>query len=100
MNLKWDKIALFVGGVLFGTAGFKILGSKDARKVYTHTTAAALRMRECALATVTNLREHAGDILADAQQINEDRVAAEEQYIEDCCAEAEAPVVEASVAAE
>ena len=30
---------LFAAGVLFGTAGLKILGSKDARKVYAHTTA-------------------------------------------------------------
>ena len=35
------KIALFVGGTLFGSAGFKILGSKDAKKVYTHATADA-----------------------------------------------------------
>ena len=25
------KIALFVGGTLFGSAGFKLLGSRDAR---------------------------------------------------------------------
>ena len=31
MMLK--KIGLFAAGVLFGTAGFKILGSKDAQKV-------------------------------------------------------------------
>ena len=30
MNLT-GKIALFVGGTLFGSAGFKLLGSKDAR---------------------------------------------------------------------
>ena len=29
------KIGLFAGGVLFGTAGVKILSSKDAKKVYT-----------------------------------------------------------------
>ena len=29
------KIALFVGGVVFGSAGFKVLASKDAKKVYT-----------------------------------------------------------------
>ena len=40
------KIAAFAGGVLFGTAGFKLLGSKDARKVYTHVTAAALRCKD------------------------------------------------------
>ena len=43
MNMtKW---ATFVGGVLFGTAGIKILSSKDAKKVYTHTTAAVLRAK-------------------------------------------------------
>lgn len=40
------KIALFVGGTLFGSTGFKLLGSRDARKVYTHTTAAVLRCRD------------------------------------------------------
>ena len=37
------KIALFAAGVLFGTAGIKLLGSKDAKRAYAHTTAAALR---------------------------------------------------------
>ena len=36
------KVGLFAAGVLFGTAGIKLLGSKDAKKVYAHTTAAAL----------------------------------------------------------
>ena len=30
---------MFTAGVLFGTAGIKLLGSKDAKKVYAHTTA-------------------------------------------------------------
>ena len=29
------KLALFLGGVVFGSAGFKVLSSKDAKKVYT-----------------------------------------------------------------
>ena len=32
------KLALFLGGVVFGSAGFKVLSSKDAKKVYTQTT--------------------------------------------------------------
>ena len=40
------KIGLFGAGVLFGTVGLKILGSKDAQKVYAHTTAAALRAKD------------------------------------------------------
>ena len=79
------KIGLFVGGVLFGTAGIKILSSKDAKKVYTHTTAAALRAKESVMSTVTTVKEYAGDILADAKEINEKRAAAENQVIEDCC---------------
>ena len=46
------KIALFVGGVVFGSAGFKVLASKDAKKVYTQTTAAVLRMKDSTMETV------------------------------------------------
>ena len=77
------KLAAFAGGVLFGTAGLKVLSSKDAKKVYTHTTAAALRAKECVMTTVTAIRENAGDILADARQVNEERQAAEDAVIED-----------------
>lgn len=31
------KTVLFAAGVLFGTAGLKMLGNKDAKKVYAHT---------------------------------------------------------------
>ena len=75
------KLIAFAGGLLFGTAGVKILASKDARKVYTHTTAAVLRGKECVMTTVTKIRESAGDVLADAKQINEER--AEQEIIED-----------------
>ncbi len=30
VNTFWAKLGLFAGGVLFGTAGIKILSSKDA----------------------------------------------------------------------
>ena len=36
------KIGLFAAGVLFGTAGIKLLGSRDVRKVYAHTAAAVV----------------------------------------------------------
>lgn len=61
------KIALFVGGVVFGSAGFKVLASKDAKKVYTQTTAAVLRMKDSTMETVNKVQEQAGDILADAR---------------------------------
>ena len=78
------RIGLFAAGVLFGTAGLKILSSKDAKKVYTQTTAAVLRMKDCTMQTVNKVQEEAGDILADAKAINESRAAeAAQEVIED-----------------
>lgn len=86
MKLNLKKIGLFAGGVLFGTAGIKILTSKDAKKLYTNATAAVLRAKECIMTVVSNAKENAGDILADAKNINEERIKAEE-VIEDTSAE-------------
>lgn len=84
MMLNAKKVALFVGGVVFGSAGFKILASKDAKKVYTQTTAAVLRMKDATMETVNKVQEQAGDILADAKAINETRAAeAAAEVIED-----------------
>ena len=78
------KLALFLGGVVFGSAGFKVLSSKDAKKVYTQTTAAVLRMKDCTMETVSKVQEQASDILEDAKAINEARAAkAEAEVIED-----------------
>ena len=71
------KTVCFLGGVLFGTAGIKVLSSKDAKKVYTHCTAAALRAKDSVMETVECVRENAEDIYADAKQLNEDREKAE-----------------------
>ena len=83
--MKWDKIGLFAGCVLFGTAGVKILSSKDAKKAYTHATAAVLRAKECVMTTATTIKENCDDVLADAKEINEQR--AEAEVVEDTAAE-------------
>ena len=78
------KIALFVGGTLFGSYGFKLLGSKDAKKLYTHTTAAVLRCKDQVMRDVESVQENCSDILADAKAINEAKAAEREAaYIED-----------------
>ena len=78
---KLKKAGIFAGGVLFGTAGVKILASDDAKKVYTNCTAAVLRAKECVLKTATTIQENAEDIYAEAQQINEERAAKDaEEY--------------------
>lgn len=88
MDMK--KIGLFAAGVLFGTAGIKVLSSKDAKKAYAQTTAAALRVKDSVMTTVTAVRESADDIYAEAQAINKRRAQAEaEAVVEDTSGEAE-----------
>ena len=77
---KLKKAGIFAGGVLFGTAGVKILASDDAKKVYTNCTAAVLRAKKCVMKTVTTVQENCGDIYADAKVINEEREAAQAEF--------------------
>ena len=83
------KFGLFAAGVLFGTAGLKILSSKDAKKVYTHTTAAVLRAKDSVMETVTAVRENAEDIYADAKAINQQRAQQEADAVIEDASEAE-----------
>lgn len=83
-KINWKKVGTFAGGVLFGTAGIKILSSKDAKKVYTQCTAAVLRAKDCVMKTTNTIQENCSDIYADAVNVNEERaVAAEAAEIQD-----------------
>lgn len=101
--IKIDKkhSGVFAAGVLFGTAGIKLLSSKDAKKVYTNCTAAVLRAKECVMNTVTTVQENAGDIYEEAKNINEERAAAAEAAaFADEAAEAEDSTAENEAAEE
>ncbi len=83
--MKWGKLLLFAGGVLFGTAGIKVLSSRDAKKVYTHCTAAVLRAKDAIVDQATVLQENCSDIYEEAKQINEKRAEAiDDKIIESC----------------
>ena len=100
--IKFDgkKTGIFAAGVAFGTAGIKILTSKDAKKLYTNCTAAVLRAKACVMKTASAIQENAEDIYAEAQQINEDRAAKEEQEYAEAVAAEEAEEAEESVEAD
>ena len=66
MSFNWKASGLFAAGVAFGTAGIKILSSKDAKRAYTQCTAAALRAKDCVMKTVNTVQE---------KSINEEREA-------------------------
>ena len=80
-KIDGKKTGIFAAGVLFGTAGIKILSSKEAKKVYTNCTAAALRAKECIMNTAATIQENAEDIYAEAQQMNEEREAEEAEEV-------------------
>ena len=82
-KIDGKKAGIFAAGVLFGTAGIKILSSKDAKKVYTQCTAAALRAKECVMKKVTDIQENAEDIYAEALQINEVRAEEEKEFADE-----------------
>lgn len=91
MMLKFSTkhTGLFAAGVLFGTAGIKVLTSKDAKKFYTNCTAAVLRAKDCVMQIAAKAQENAEDIYAEAQQINDDRAAAEAEFEDKAEADAE-----------
>lgn len=74
-KINWKKVGIFMGGFAFGTAGLKILSSKDAKKVYVQATAACLRAKECVLDTAQVIQENAEDVLAAAKDENLKRAA-------------------------
>lgn len=74
------RLALFASGTLFGTAGLKILGSSDAKRVYSHIVAALLRGKDCVMDYADKVQSGASDIYAEATMINAIR---EEEEFED-----------------
>lgn len=74
-KIDTKKTGIFAAGVLFGTAGIRLLSGGDAKKVYTYCTAAALRAKECIMDTVSRIQEN-----AEAVQMNEERAAGETEF--------------------
>lgn len=72
-----DTVKMFGCGVLFGTAGIKILRSRDAKTLYTHVTAAVLRAKDCVMQTADDIRCDCEDIYAGAKSINARRAEEE-----------------------
>ena len=79
--INWKKTGIFAAGVAFGTAGIKVLSSKDAKKLYINCLAAGLRAKECVMTTASNIQANAEDVLAEAKEIN--RARAEEEFGEE-----------------
>ena len=66
---------LIAAGFAIGTICVKILSSKEAKKCYTHATAAGLRGKEWVMSIYDRIRANCDDIYEDAKVINEVRDA-------------------------
>ena len=77
-KISITKRVVFLQQVFCSELGIKALSSKDAKNLYTKATAAVLRAKDCVLNVVSNIQENAQDIYAGAQQINDERAAAED----------------------
>ena len=67
--------ALIAAGFAIGTVGVKILSSREAKKCYTHVTAAGIRGKEWVMSVYDRIRANCDDIYEDAKVINEVRDA-------------------------
>ena len=68
---------MLIYGFLAGTAGVHILTTKEAKKIYTHITAAAMRGVDDVNRTVTRVKENCEDIAVDARAFNDEKAAKE-----------------------
>lgn len=72
-EIMWKRALFFVGGMVFGSAGFKLLGSKDAKNCYTKALAAGMRGYDALAKSGQKLQSGAEEIVANAKEINEER---------------------------
>lgn len=70
---NWRTLGLFLGGVVAGVVGSKLIQSKEAKGLLVKTTAAALRAKDAALESGIEVQAAAEDIIAEAKEVNRKR---------------------------
>ena len=76
-------LGFFLGGVLFGSAGFKILKSKEAKKTYSKVISYGLDAKDCIMETADSVKEGWDDVYADAKDMKSQRDAEKEEAVEE-----------------
>ena len=75
-------LAMFLGGVLFGSAGIKALKSKEAKKTYSKVISYGLDAKDYVMETADNVKEGWGDVYADAKDMKQARDAEKDDAVE------------------
>jgi len=70
------KTSVFVSGVVVGSVGLKVLASKDTKHVVAKAVAKSYKLKDGLDATVSQLKQHADDVLAEANDLYVEEKAA------------------------
>ena len=70
------KTSVFASGVVVGSLGLKVLASKDTKHVVAKAVAKSYKLKDGLDATVSQLKQHADDVLAEANDLYVEEKAA------------------------
>ena len=70
------KTSVFVSGVVVGSLGLKVLASKDTKHIAAKAVAVSYKLKDGLDATVSQLKQHADDVLAEANDLYVEEKAA------------------------
>ncbi len=66
---KKDNLLIFVGGIVTGIVGLKVVKTKKVRDAAVKTLAQGMMTKDCVVEEYTNIREEAEDICAEAKAL-------------------------------
>ena len=70
------KTSIFVSGVVVGSLGLKVLANKDTKHIAAKAVAVSYKLKDGLDATVSQLKQHADDVLAEANDLYAEEKAA------------------------
>ena len=70
------KTSIFVSGVVVGSLGLKVLANKDTKHIAAKAVAVSYKLKDGLDATVSQLKQHADDVLAEANDLYVEEKAA------------------------
>ena len=71
-----QKTGVFVSGVVVGSLGLKVLACKDTKHAVAKAVAVSYKLKDGLDATVSQLKQHADDVLAEANDLYVEEKAA------------------------
>ena len=80
---SYSKLGWFAAGALVGAYGLKVLTCKEVQGAAVKVTAAGLRAKSEVMKNVTTVQETAADILAAAEDYNEELAAKAAEEMEE-----------------